>query len=353
VTADPSSLTRRSLRGLRLPGVVSAYRPGVTERLYTNQYGGRYAKYPCPVPRGLHELYGGAIRALERPRVSAPADGPLDPSRVLFTAGSIMGIDLLLRCFCEPGEDAICVTSPTFPAYAHLATSLGAKVVDVPLRGEKLDQLDVDRVVAARAKITFLCSPSNPVSTSLDPAAILSVVERAAGLVVLDEAYVEFGARASLAEVSSRYPNMVVLRTLSKAWGLAGVRSGVVIAAPGVLDALRVVQDPFACTAPAQEEIARCLTEVPLARARIDQAMADRDALIEALRACPSVESVFPSETNFVLARLRDAQRFVAKLATRDDVMAMDASGFVPGCIKISLGTSEENAALLALVRES
>ncbi len=346
-------LARRSVRGLQLPPILTRYRPGVTERLYTNVHGGAYASYPCPVPVALQAAYVRAIDALDRPRARHPEATAMDPTHVLITAGSIMGIDLLIRVFCEPGEDAICLTTPTFPAYAVTAASLGIDVVDVPLAGPSLDQLDVERIVATGAKLTFLCTPNNPVGTGIDPEQILAIVRRSRGLVVVDEAYIEFARRPSLADVAARYPNLVVLRTLSKAWGLAGLRAGVMIAQPTVLDTVRLVQDPFACTTPVQVEAAARLADLDGARDAMDRAMVDRDAMVVALRDLPAIAQVFASETNFVFCRLAAPPTLLAALAAHPEVLAADASRQVPGCIKISLGTAAENAALLELIARS
>lgn len=340
-------LARRSLQHLDLPIIHTRYRAGVTERLYTNLYGGRYSQYPNPRPVALQAAYARAICELDRPQAHSTR---VDPSHVLFTSGSFMGIDLLIRVFCESGEDAICITTPTFPPYATIAMGLGIGVIDVPLAGASFDTIDVDRIVATKAKLTFLCSPNNPISTGLDPASILAVAERSCGLVVVDEAYIELGRRRSLADRVASYPNLVVLRTLSKAWGLAGLRAGVIIAHPTVLNTVRIVQDPFACSIPMQEEVTACLADLESARLRIDRTIADRNALVVALRDLPAVDHVFNSETNFAFCRVVDHAKVLAALAVRPDVLAADGSAAIPGGIKVSLGTAEENAALLDVI---
>lgn len=341
------ALARRSVRRLGQSPIHSTYRPGVTERLYTNHHGGRYARYPSPFPVALQLAYARAIHELGRP---VPDGEPVDARHVLFTSGSIMGIDQLVRVFCEPGEDRICITTPTFPAYATIAIGLGVDVFDVPLTGGSFDVLDVEQILAANSKLTFLCSPSNPVSTALDPAEILEVVERSRGLVVVDEAYIEYGRRSSLVRRVGQYPNLVVLRTLSKAWGLAGVRAGAILGSPEILDTVRLVQDPFGCSTPMREQVSACLASVTVARMRIDRSISERDGLAAALRELPAVEHVFASETNFLFCRLRDHARVIKVLAARPDVLAADVSSAVPDGIKISLGTPAEHLALLDVI---
>ncbi|MGN6104016.1 MAG: pyridoxal phosphate-dependent aminotransferase [Kofleriaceae bacterium] len=344
----PHPLARRDLQRVALPIHHTRYRAGITERLYTNPHGGPYAAYPCPLPTTLQAGYAAAIDALDRPRARHPQAARLEATHILMTAGTIMGIDLLIRAFCQPGADSIAIASPTFPPYASIATGFGVGVVDVPLAGDDLDRIDVERITAAGAKLTFLCTPNNPTSTSLDPADVLAVVARSRGLVVVDEAYIEFSRRYSLANIVMAHPNLVVLRTLSKAWGLAGLRAGVMIAQPAVLDTIRLVQDPFACSTPVQVEAARAFANLDAVRSALDRSIAERDAFVEALRALPAVARVYPSETNFVFCELRDHAELLARLDANPQLLAADVSNQRASCFKLSLGSPAENGELLA-----
>ncbi|WP_437323272.1 aminotransferase class I/II-fold pyridoxal phosphate-dependent enzyme [Sorangium sp. So ce381] len=275
----------------------------------------------------------------------------IDPEGVLFTAGSIAGIDLLVRCFCEPGEDRVCVSTPTFPAFAQYARFHGVEVVDVPLEGRDFNVLRTEAMSALGAKLTFVCTPNNPVGTTVAAEQVLELVQRSRGLVVVDEAYVELADVGSFARLVSQYPNLVVLRTFSKAWGLAGLRAGVVIAAPDVVHTLRVVQDPFACTAPVQAALARELHRVGELRAVLARLRAERAALVAALTRSPAVEYVYPTSTNFVLVRLRRPDAVYAALEREPDVFAANAHAHVPGTLKVSMGRPDNDARLLSFLQ--
>ncbi|HEX7374360.1 MAG TPA: aminotransferase class I/II-fold pyridoxal phosphate-dependent enzyme, partial [Steroidobacteraceae bacterium] len=208
-------------------------------------------RYPEPQPKALVErmalLYG------------VPA------ASVLVGRGSDEAIDLLVRAFCRAGEDSVVITPPTFGFYKVAAKIQGAQVVEVPLLRPGF-QLDTEAVIAAgrRAKIVFLCSPNNPTGNLLDEGAMLRVCRELAGtaLVCIDEAYIEFAGRPSLAARLGEFPNLVLLRTLSKAYALAGARLGTLLASEEIVGLLKRIIPPYAIPASTVEDVLR-LTEAP------------------------------------------------------------------------------------------
>jgi histidinol-phosphate aminotransferase len=302
-------------------------------------------RYPEPQPRALVErmaqLYGVPARQLQVGR------------------GSDEAIDLLVRAFCRAGQDNVVITPPTFGFYKVAARIQGAGVLEVPLLRDGY-ALDAGQVIAAglRAKIVFLCSPNNPTGNLLDEVAMLRVCTELTGkaLVVVDEAYVEFCGRASLTARLAEFPNLVILRTLSKAYALAGARLGSVIASEEIIGLLRRIIPPYAIPASTVDEVL-ALTEAPqraLSAARIRTLLDERNTMRERLERCANVARVLPSDANFLLVECRDARRFLAA-STSAGLIVRDFSSY-PGlanCLRVSIGTPEQNQRLLKAVEQS
>ncbi|HKB56897.1 MAG TPA: histidinol-phosphate transaminase [Lacunisphaera sp.] len=301
-----------------------------------------FNRYPEPQPVALvaqlSALYGVA------------------PAQVLVTRGSDEGIDLLLRTFCRAGQDAILITPPTYGMYAVAAGIQDARTVMVPLVRERNFALDVDAVLQAmtpEVKLVFLCSPNNPTGSLLDRAAVLSLVRSLAGhaVVAVDEAYVDFSGQPSLAAEVASNPNLIVLRTLSKAYGLAGVRVGTTIADPAVIAVLQKVIAPYPVPVPVLQAALSALTPAGLAAARASVAtlVTERARLAAALTKLPTVRRVWPSDTNYLLVEVADAARAMAAGRTVG-VIWRDRSKDVSNCIRITVGTAEENNATLEVL---
>ncbi len=271
------------------------------------------------------------------------------PASCLVTRGADEGIDILLRTFCRAGQDAILITPPTYGMYVVAADIQGAKTVRVPLLREKDFALDADAVIKAvtpEVKLVFLCSPNNPTGGLLDRAAVLQVVRALAGraVVVVDEAYVDFSGQPSLAAEIPANPNLVVLRTLSKAFGLAGARIGTTIADPAVIAVLQKVIAPYPIPAPVLTAALAALTPVGLAATQdsVRQLVAERARLAAALPKLPAVKRVWPSDANYLLVEVADAAKTMAA-GRAAGVIWRDRQKDVPNTIRITLGTPEEN----------
>ena len=289
------------------------------------------------------------------------------PAQVLVTRGSDEGIDLLLRTFCRAGQDAILITPPTYGMYVVAAGIQGARTVAVPLIREQNFALDAGAVLQAvlaapersgeggtpEVKIVFLCSPNNPTGGLLDRAAVLSLVRSLAGraVVAVDEAYVDFSGRPSLAAEVAATPNLVVLRTLSKAYGLAGARVGTTIADPAVIAVLQKVIAPYPVPAPVLQAALAALTPAGLAAARASVAtlVAERTRLAAALAQLPAVQRVWRSDANYLLVEVADSARAMAA-GRAAGVVWRDRSKDVPNHIRITIGTAEENNATLEVL---
>ncbi|MFH8440077.1 pyridoxal phosphate-dependent aminotransferase [Streptomyces sp. NPDC018026] len=269
----------------------------------------------------------------------------LTEDHLIFSSGAVDAVSLLLTALTSPG-DRVCVTPPTFELYAHFARVLGLPVTEVPLGGEDFDRLDVDRILAADPRVTFLCDPNNPVGTRPRPEQVHELVTRSPGLVVIDEAYVEFGDRPSHAGLVAEHDNLVVLRTLSKAWGLAGARCGVALARPGIVEALRRVQVPFGFTDASQRAVRERLVDSHRVRDSVARILTERDRMAALLARNPAVERVFPSRANFLLLRLREPERTMERLRAAG-ILVADVGSLVPGTCRVSVGERSANEAFL------
>jgi histidinol-phosphate aminotransferase len=302
-------------------------------------------RYPDPQPVRLRalmtQLYG------------------VDASQLLIGRGSDEMIDVLVRAFCRCGKDAILVQPPTFGMYAVCAAVQGAAVVEVPLRGEHfMPNFDAVRaaVVAsaetAPIKLVFACAPNNPTGGQPARSDLLGLAHalRERALVVVDEAYVEFANAGSLAGDVATNPNLVVLRTLSKAHGLAAARIGCMIAAPEIIALLRRIMPPYPVPRPCSDAAQAALAPECLRRTheRIALIRNERERLRRLLLSNPQVRAVLPSQANFLAVRFDDADMRYAELLAAG-IVVRDVRRY-PGlgdALRISIGTPDENAVLL------
>ena len=278
------------------------------------------------------------------------------PASVLVTRGSDEGIDLLLRTFCRAGQDAILITPPTYGMYVVAARIQGARTITVPLIRENnfaLDAAAVLRTVTPEVKIIFLCSPNNPTGGLLDRTAVLSLVRALAGraIVAVDEAYLDFSGQPSLAAELPANPNLIVLRTLSKAFGLAGARVGTTLADPAVIAVLQKVIAPYPVPTPVLQAALVALSPAGLAASRDSVAalVGERARLAAALTILPAVKRVWPSAANFLLVEVADSARIMAA-GRAAGVVWRDRSKDVSNHIRITIGTAEENNTTLEVL---
>jgi len=296
-------------------------------------------RYPEPHPHELAARLAGlyGVRA----------------DQLLPGRGSDESIDLVVRGFCRAGLDNVIICPPTFGMYSVAARIQGAEVREVPLRPERDFALDGEAVLAAcdaNTRIVFLCSPNNPTGNALDPAAIerLLVALGTSSLVVVDEAYIEFSGDRSLATALGRFPNLVVMRTLSKAFGLAGARVGSLIADAAIVALLGKVIPPYSIPQLTIEAVFATLAAPQLAiqRERVAQVRGERERLRAALTAARGVRKVWPSVANFLLVDFEAAEAAL-EAARRAKLLIRDMRSVSPHSLRISVGTPEQNDRLI------
>ncbi len=281
------------------------------------------------------------------------------PEEVSVTRGSSEGIDCLYRAFCEANVDSALFCPPAFEMFRWYGRLQGARVLEVPLRAEDGFSLDVPAIKAAwsdEVKLLILCSPNNPTGNLMDPRDLLELVEyaRERTVVVLDAAYAEFAGQNPGADWITEHPHVVVLRTVSKALGLAGVRCGAIIACAEIIELMRRVQSPYSFSALCEHAVLEALKPENLAgmQGRIARIIEERERFGARLAELPQVAAVYPSQTNFILAKVADADGFAA--AARDGGYLLRRIPDEPGlesCVRITLGTPEQNDGLLAVFK--
>jgi histidinol-phosphate aminotransferase len=301
-------------------------------------------RYPEPQPEDLldrlAELYG------------------IDRSRILVGRGSDEAIDLLVRAFCRPGIDAIALAPPTFGMYSVCAAVQGAEHLEIPLDSEfAIDVAALSERLPDSVRIVFLCSPNNPTGgvTPLVDIERIAYAMRGRALVIVDEAYVEYANVRSAASLIDGHENLGVLRTLSKAWGLAGARIGCLLANEQIVALLRKIMAPYPLSTPSTAAALAALTADGMAttRTRIALIIAERERMAEALARLPGVLDVLSSSANFLCVRFADAG-YVYRCLLSAGVVVRDVGRYqkLSGFLRISIGTREENSRLLeALIR--
>ncbi len=278
-----------------------------------------------------------------------------DPSRLLVTRGTSEAIDLLIRAFCRAGKDNIVTTTPTFSMYGHYAIVQGAAQRTVETLPEKDFVVDMDALLSAcdeQTRLIFICSPNNPTGTVVPRPDLLDLLERRGerSAIVVDEAYIEFSQQPSAVELLDRYPNLVVLRTLSKALAFAGARCGAVMGPFDVIRILNAIQAPYAMSTPVVECVEDALQTAALdeASSRIEELINERERLMAAMSSFDFVESVWPSAANFFLVRVSDSEAVLREARSRG-ILLRDFGGSLPNCIRITVGGRSDNDRLLAL----
>jgi histidinol-phosphate aminotransferase len=297
-------------------------------------------RYPEPQPallrQRLADMYG------------------VEASQLLMTRGSDEGIDLLTRVFCEANEDAILITPPTYGMYEVAANIQGVRIVRVPLEKDScfaLNKANILNQYNSSIKLIFLCSPNNPTGNILNSDDVIALCKafQNQALVVIDEAYIEFSTTSSLNHFISQYPNLVVLRTLSKAFGLAGARLGALIADPNIIELLLKVIAPYPIPVPVERAAMNALSieSQAMVRSQIQNIRRERDKLQDFLTTLSSVEYVYPSQANFLLVKVNNASAWMDTCKAHEIIIRSRVNLHdLQNCVRITIGTSQENKRL-------
>lgn len=294
-----------------------------------------YHRYPDPHQTELKE------------RISRIKGVP--PQHIFLGNGSDEAIDLLYRAFCEPGVDNVILVPPTYGMYEVSAQINHVEVRKVPLSADfQLDLEGIAEAIDPHTKLIFLCSPNNPTGNSLDRGDMETVLAHFNGVVVVDEAYINFARQKTFIQELTEYPNLVVLQTFSKAWGLAGLRLGMAFGCRGIIEVLDKIKPPYNINQVTQDLVIRALDEVATVNDRIRQTVEERQRLVERLGLLAFVTYIFPSDANFVLVRTKAPVEIYRFLVTQGIIVRDRSSvALCEGCLRITVGTAEENDRLI------
>ena len=274
----------------------------------------------------------------------------VSPENILLGVGSDEPIDLLFRAFCRPGINNVVAIDPTYGMY-----KVCADINDVEYRPVVLNEdfdFSPDKLLDAcdeNTKLIFLCSPNNPTGNALSVTKIVEVLTRFSGIVIVDEAYIDFSFLKKLNE----YPNLVVLQTFSKAWGSAGIRLGMAFASSEIISIFNKIKYPYNINKLTQEHALILLSHQDQVRLWVKELIDERNELARQLAAFSFINKIYPSDANFLLVKTNDAQRLYNYLVTKGIIVRNRSNiTLCMGCIRITVGTSEENQILLDALKE-
>ena len=305
-----------------------------------NPYNQPYNRYPDPLQLEL------------KAQLSKVKGVPADC--IFLGNGSDEAIDLPYRCFCNPGQDNVVAIEPTYGMY-----KVCADINDVEYRPVLLDeqyQITADKLLAAtddHTKIIWLCTPNNPTGNSLNRDEVVKVIEQFDGLVIVDEAYSDFASQRSLRFDLAKYPNLIVLNTMSKAWGCAAIRLGMAFASKEIIELFNKVKYPYNVNALTQQQALEALKRPIDVEEWVKVLLQERTRMMQAFAELPICEKVYPTEANFFLAKMSDATRIYNYLVDLGIIVRNRTRvQLCQNCLRITIGTKSENSELIAALRQ-
>jgi histidinol-phosphate aminotransferase len=302
--------------------------------------------FGSPLPTSYHR-YPDPMQWKLKQKLSRIKGVP--PEHIFLGNGSDEAIDLLYRAFCEPGVDNVILVPPTYGMYEVSARINHVAIKEVPLNAAF--QLDLDGIAEAideHTKLVFLCSPNNPTGNALDRDDIETILHNFKGIVVIDEAYINYSQKRSFVQELTEYSHLVVLQTLSKAWGLAALRLGMAFSSLPIIEVMNKIKPPYNINQATQDLVLEGLERLDEVNAWTRQTVEERGRLSEALAAMPSVLHIYPSDANFILVKTVDANGIYKHLVEGGIVVRNRSQvQLCEGCLRITVGTPEENAELI------
>ena len=304
-----------------------------------NPYNGPYNRYPDPLQEDVKEKLS-QMKGV--------------PSECIFLGnGSDEAIDLVYRCFCEPQKDNVVAICPTYGMY-----QVCADINNVEYRNVMLDenyQMTAEKILAAcddNTKAVWICSPNNPTGNNINRDEIVKVLEAFEGLVIIDEAYIDFSREVSMTRNLGKYPNMIVLQTMSKAWGSAAIRLGMAMASKEIIAIYNKVKYPYNINMLTQQQALNRLNNIYDVEQWVKLLLQERARLIEAFKELRICEKVYPTDANFFLAKVTDAQKIYDYLVEKGIIVRNRTRvQLCQNCLRITIGTKDENNELLGALR--
>jgi len=268
--------------------------------------------------------------------------------------GSDECIDLLYRSFCIPSKDNVIICPPTYGMYEVSAHINDIELKKIPLLPSfQLNLVEIEQAIDSNTKLIWICSPNNPTGNSINRIDIETILNNFKGIVIIDEAYINFSKQKSFVQELTEYPNLVVLQTFSKAWGLAGLRLGMAFASTAIIEVLNRVKPPYNINQSTQELALKALEEVGQVNDMIRLLVDMRDALADVFNLMPTVQEVYPSDANFLLVKIKDARKVYEFLLTKGIVLR-DRSNvqLCNDCLRITVGSEHDNTILVEAMQD-
>ncbi len=273
---------------------------------------------------------------------------------ILLGNGSDEVLDLIYRAFCEPNQDNIITLPPTYGMYSVLANINAIAIKSVQLDGNFQPKVDeILEIADANSKLLFLCSPNNPTGNSFEAKSIERLIKAFKGIVVIDEAYIDFSNEESWASRLTEFPNLIVTQTLSKAYGMAGIRLGICFASEEIISVLNRIKPPYNVNELTQQKAIAQLEQNELTKQQVEVILRERNVLVDQLNTVDFVSKIYPSDANFVLAKVDDATKRYNQLIEKGIVIRNRT--MQPGCencLRFTVGTKVENEALIKALKE-
>jgi len=305
-----------------------------------NPFNDPYNRYPDPLQKELKQ------------KISALKNIPAN--QIFLGNGSDEPIDLLIRAFCEPGTDNIVTINPTYGMYQVAADTNNIEVIKVSLTSDfELEPKQILQAVNGNTKLIFLCSPNNPSGNSLDKDAMVGIIQNFNGLVIVDEAYIDFAPGKSFLPELDKYPNLVILQTFSKAWGMAGIRLGMAFAASEIIQVLNKIKYPYNLNILTQKKALELLDNKEQVDTWIKMLIDEREKMRKYLTKFHFVIKIFPSDANFLLVEMTNA-RGIYNYLVENGIIVRDRSKIhlCDNSLRITIGTMEEDNLLLQALKE-
>ena len=297
-------------------------------------------------PFGMYNRYPDPQQSALKQRLSEIKK--VDVRQIFLGNGSDEVIDLAFRIFCEPNNDKALTFTPTYGMYEVSANINSVELIKIPLNSDF--QIDRNAVVPyfsdENLKLIFICSPNNPSGNLIISEDIEFILENFNGIVIIDEAYIDFCPEATFAEKIVRYPNLIVMQTLSKAWGLAGLRLGIALMSEELLQFFNKVKAPYNISSANQNIALELLSNTTKFELNLSQILIEKSKMIQELQMIKIVEKIYPSDANFLLVEVENANEIYAQLI-KQKIIIRNRNTVVPNCVRITIGTSEENKKLV------
>jgi histidinol-phosphate aminotransferase len=304
-----------------------------------NPYNNGFNRYPDPMQQEL--------------KVKISRIKNVHPQQIFLGNGSDEAIDLVIRAFCEPGDDNIVSIKPTYGMYKVCANINHVEYREVLLSPDfKLDSQAILNQVNSNTKLIFLCSPNNPTANSFVREKIIHILDSFDGIVVVDEAYIDFSEQKGFLNVLNQYPNLVILQTFSKAWGMAGVRLGMAFASEQIITVLNKIKYPYNVNLLTQQYVSRQLDLTDDKDVKVNSIISQRRKMVVEFKKLAQVNEVFPSDANFILIKVQNARKMYNYLSEHE-IIVRDRSrvALCDGCLRVTVGTPPENEVLIEAIK--